>query len=504
MILPSNPALIATTIIAIAGLAVMRFVLRQPTRLRIVLGLGYLSVYTYLLASAGILPIRSAPSHQWADAYPLVPGLQIFWWVVLARCLVAVGRVFLLHKHQVEERKFAIDLLAGLVYLVAGFAIVGLVFRVPVTGILATSGALALVVGLALQSSANDLFSGIALTIERPYRIADIIGLEGDIEGRVTEVTWRATHVATSSQDTIVVPNSVIAKSRIVNHSFPVRSHGMTLTVWLDGRTAPHRATLILEQALAQCRSVLRLPRPAVTVAELSATAIKYAIVFFVASYDLADSIRSEVLALIHRHTQWAGIVASNAPPDAVPLAPPDHAGSNRPLWVIEHLAAFENLSPADRETLSAMMNRRAFHAGKTVIEEGTPGCTMYLIAEGVVGLSHRGHGTVAQEVARAGPGDVVGVDAVTSGSHSAVTVATLTACTLYEFPRDAMASFLNQNPTVSAALKASFPTRTPISPIAADIAPDDRTVRSDHLILNRVTRWFEPHLRTPPGNTSE
>ena len=56
---------------------------------------------------------------------------------------------------------------AGIIYLAAVFAIIAYVLDLPVQGLLATSGAVAIVLGLALQSTLSDVSSGIVLDISR-------------------------------------------------------------------------------------------------------------------------------------------------------------------------------------------------------------------------------------------------------------------------------------------------------------------------------------------------
>jgi small-conductance mechanosensitive channel len=55
-----------------------------------------------------------------------------------------------------REGELLQDLFAGLVYLAAAFAIIAYVFDLPIQGLLATSGAIAIVLGLALQSTLGD------------------------------------------------------------------------------------------------------------------------------------------------------------------------------------------------------------------------------------------------------------------------------------------------------------------------------------------------------------
>ncbi len=116
--------------------------------------------------------------------------------------------------------------------------IVSYVFDLPIQGLLATSGVVAVILGLALQSTLGDVFSGIVLNFSRPYLPGDWITIDGGTEGRVIEMNWRATHVLTGKRDLAIVPNSTIAKSKIVNVSSPSGIHGVTVTLHLDPQDA--------------------------------------------------------------------------------------------------------------------------------------------------------------------------------------------------------------------------------------------------------------------------
>jgi small-conductance mechanosensitive channel len=373
VVMPESSPLVVAVLVAVTGLATIPWLLRQPTMTRLGFGLVYLGLYTAALGREGILPIRPPAATFEPDIRILVQALQLFWWFIFARCLVAIGRLFLLFKHKLHERKFATDLLAGIVYLAVGFTAAGSVLDAPVTGLLATSGVVAIVLGLALQSTVSDLFSGIALSLERPYRIGDSIGLEGGVEGTVTEISWRATHIMTAGQDDLVVPNSVVAKSRIVNHSFPVRVHGVQFGVLLDDRTSPGRGIEILEHALLQCRSVLRQPRPQVRASHFGATTIGYSVSFFVDRYEAAGEAKSDVLALIHRHAEWAGVALGRARRDAVDAPPNDPGdGHARVTTILGRIPTFAELPPVEREALSAALTRRTLLEGEVVFEQAS------------------------------------------------------------------------------------------------------------------------------------
>ena len=80
--------------------------------------------------------------------------------------------------------------------------------------LLATSGVVAIVLGLALQSTLSDVFSGIVLNTTKPYQLDDWISIDGT-EGRVTDIDWRATRLQTSQGSMAVIPNSLAAKAKM-------------------------------------------------------------------------------------------------------------------------------------------------------------------------------------------------------------------------------------------------------------------------------------------------
>ena len=78
----------------------------------------------------------------------------------------------------------------------------------------------AVVVGFALQNTLGNLFAGLAIQIEKPFRVGEWVRI-ADIDGLVSEITWRAVKVRTKSGNFVVVPNSKLADDIIINYSEP-------------------------------------------------------------------------------------------------------------------------------------------------------------------------------------------------------------------------------------------------------------------------------------------
>ena len=80
---------------------------------------------------------------------------------------------------------------------------------------LATTAVGAVVIGLALQDTLGNLFAGLAIQIEKPFRVGDWVTIGGQ-DGMVSEITWRATKMRTKAGNFVVVPNSMLAKDTII------------------------------------------------------------------------------------------------------------------------------------------------------------------------------------------------------------------------------------------------------------------------------------------------
>jgi len=178
----------------------------------------------FTLVSALVLVVTYIP--EWVNLAPddvsLVLFIQIahvLWWISLARLSIRASDVLLwrgLFGGQTVP-KLLKGVLGAVYYIIALFMVVAFVFEQPVTGLLATSGVVAVVLGFALQNTSSDVFSGIALNMEHPYRQGDWIRLDTGFEGEVVEISWCATHLRSREDTEIVQPNSGMATARIVN-----------------------------------------------------------------------------------------------------------------------------------------------------------------------------------------------------------------------------------------------------------------------------------------------
>ena len=95
-------------------------------------------------------------------------------------------------------------------------------FGVDVSAMIATLGVGSLAIALAAKDTLADTISGFIIMIDRPFRIGDRIEIRDlGTWGDVVDIGLRSSRIRTRDNRTVIVPNSVIAKSLVVNHSYP-------------------------------------------------------------------------------------------------------------------------------------------------------------------------------------------------------------------------------------------------------------------------------------------
>jgi small-conductance mechanosensitive channel/CRP-like cAMP-binding protein len=369
------------------------------------------------------------------------------WWLVLARATITAGKVILGVDRKQHSARLLSDLVAAGVYLGGMLAILDLDFGVSVTGLLATSGVIAIVLGLALQNSLGDLFSGIAIGIDRPFKIGDLIVIEGAVEGRVVETNWRSTRIATADNDIATVPNSVVAKSRIVNRSIPSETHTGSVKIVIDPTVPPRKAMALLRGSALN--AALISPSPAFTVActDLTGTGATYQLGFSAPAALFADA-RSDLLQQVARHARYNGVaLASQDGTPTVAVEPPE------PLHLLNEVLLMQPLGAEDRNALAERLRRREGDAGGVLFRQGGSVASLFVIARGVFEVT-RDDGRGARRLGTIGPGDYFGEIALLTGSENSATVSALTPFLAYEITKEMIAPLLKRNPDLLVALE--------------------------------------------------
>ncbi len=157
------------------------------------------------------------------------------------------------------------------------------------TGFITASGATAIVLGIALQTVIQDLFSGLSINLDGSYALGDWLTIYSEqmpepIYGRVTHMTWRSTFLALDDGRRLMVPNHLVTANPVMNHSRPADAKRLSIELGVDARMPADRVVdMLLGEAFKAARrpGLARTPEPSVILTKLTPDAMFYEVRFY-------------------------------------------------------------------------------------------------------------------------------------------------------------------------------------------------------------------------------
>ncbi|MFH0865982.1 MAG: mechanosensitive ion channel family protein, partial [Bacteroidota bacterium] len=122
---------------------------------------------------------------------------------------------------KLKETSSILIIITRIVVFLTGLLIILDIFGINITPILTAMGVGGLAVALAMQDTLSNFFAGIQILISKNINAGDFICLESGEEGFITDITWRSTTVRALSNKLIIVPNSKLTASQIINFDLP-------------------------------------------------------------------------------------------------------------------------------------------------------------------------------------------------------------------------------------------------------------------------------------------
>ena len=404
------------------------------------------------------------------------------------------------------------DMMALVLYLIAATGIMGLVFEKPVTGFWATSGVVGIVLGFALRNIILDIFTGIAVSVDRPYRIGDWVmiheGPLGDDNpiGCVTEVNWRTTRLRLTTNNTLIVPNSIMGQKMVTNLMTPSEESRFELELTLDFSVPTRRAIRVLTAGVRAVTDVpegpLAQPSPKVRVTAVNELGVVYRMRYWLVPRQVSPAkARNTILGSVLYHLDQAGISLAYPKQDTYWARMPHRQLETKSLadrcQLLSRIALFETLEPDELRPLAEAMAERLFAAGTTLINEGEAGDSMFIAVEGV--LDVRVHSAEQQKeirIARVIPGEFFGEMSLLTGEPRGATVNAATDVVVYEITKEHMREFFNARPELAETISQTIAERRLGTAQALEAALTDEQAASTEStarqILGRMKAFFQ------------
>ena len=286
-------------------------------------------------------------------------------------------------------------ILKDLALVVAAFVVVAAELNsqglLTTVGSAAVLGGLAFIVGPGSATQISNISSALAVQVERQYEVGDWVEIAGEL-GRVDNISWNSTYLYDDTDDRyIVVPNSLIDRSKTINYSRPSSSHyRLEVEVGIPLDMPPGRAIQVLKSVLASHSAVIVKRRNAVIIRSIDHDSVNYVLKFFVADFAARNKIRTEIFSSVWYAIERAGYSLPHVVVDLhteqsrrqsqIKRQGEDQKRSFNALRMIE---LFSSLS--DDEITSIVCNDRlvGFGPGEMVVKKGEVGGSMFVIMEG-------------------------------------------------------------------------------------------------------------------------
>jgi small-conductance mechanosensitive channel/CRP-like cAMP-binding protein len=433
------------------------------------------------------LPGKGADAHGsslWLNA---VAGI---WWLLGARVLVAVMSFTLNHNRQWREARLFPDLTAAAIYAAAVLVVLISVLALPIGGLLATSGVLAIVLGLALQNTLADVFAGIAFGIEAPFNVGDRISLGDKTEGTVVQMNWRSIRILTDGDDVAIVPNSVVAKADIVNRSSPTRVRSAFIELSCPASSNPERVVDTLQQATLLCPTILGAPQSKAVLTCLGLTENRYRVIFSVSDTEHLSTTKDLLFRHARRQLYYSGLYFPSAAQDVRTLA----QGGDRPfhpvLAVLQDTVLFEALEAEQLAALAAHLNPRSLEAGEVLFAQGGTEAMLFIVISGILEVSQHTESSGQRAVGFIGAGDYIGEVSLLTGAPYAATATARTHCKLYGLDCNVIKRLLAANSDLYAEFDRSA--RRGLAILNRGVAVRATDDSASQSLLHRIRAFFD------------
>ncbi|NEP61631.1 MAG: mechanosensitive ion channel [Symploca sp. SIO2G7] len=278
-----------------------------------------------------------------------------------------------------------------------------------VASLAVVAGGLGVGIGFGLQDITKNFVSGFTLLFERTIKPGDFVEFDG-LSGYVSTISLRTTLIHTREGGHVVVPNSKIVESKVLNWSYDSYIARIHIPVGVDYKSDPVIVTETLLKSAYMERAVLHEPAPLVIFTGFGESSLNFELRVWVNRIDKEPDIRSSLNFIIEYNLRHQRITIPYPQRDLwiknpevlnpIRLQRKDNQATSylphqqlteqppRPLAIRDLLCQvnyFENFTDLEIRQLIEIGYRKRLRASEILFHEGEPGNAFYIILTGSV-----------------------------------------------------------------------------------------------------------------------
>jgi small-conductance mechanosensitive channel len=199
--------------------------------------------------------------------------------------------------------------LASVVIVIFAVYFLFSIWNIDMTAWLASAGIVGIAVGFAAKDTLANLFSGVFIVADAPYKIGDYINLEGGERGKVTKIGLRSTRLLTRDDVEVTVPNSVIGNNKISNESAgPYEKSRIRVPVGVAYGSDIDVVRAILEEVADQEPESCDFPAPRVRMRRFGPSSLDFDLLCWISQPEIRGRVIDSLYRAIYKKFVEQGI----------------------------------------------------------------------------------------------------------------------------------------------------------------------------------------------------
>ncbi len=378
----------------------------------------------------------------------------VLWMVFVVAVIRMVQRLLfatvLRSVSQSEITSLLKTVLSIVIYIVAFFIIFQSHFPgIELAPLFTGSAILGIVVGLALQDTLGNLFAGLALQVDHPFEVGDVIMISNRGQGVVESVSWRGVRIRTFQNKLLVISNAVLGKEVIeVAPQGNLNARLVTFnTVFTD---SPARTIQIVREAVRQSDNVSSKIRPIVRILDFGESGINWEIKYWPENYAKFNDTDALIRQRVWYAFQREGISFSYPIRTVIMAERPEPVSAEDQISTtadrLEHVPIFAPLSDEEINHLAQAAIRRVFAPGEAIVRKGQEGGSMFVILRGSVKVQLP-DGDGVRTINQLGPNDFFGEMSLLTGEPRTANVVAEEETDVMQIRKTAVKPIFDANP---------------------------------------------------------
>lgn len=454
--------LIKTVTLALSAIffaATLALRLSGQKKVHLYLGLSALNLFSFCYlffdVFAWIIP------EIWIEKSRL--AIPTLWWFSLAFVVNALINRFFYQRHLTLDGQPTVPLLLQhlvtiFVYLITLMIVMRSIFGESIITIVTASGAVALVFGYSSRTVLDEIFSGLAIYANKPFKKDDLIQLN-DEWGYVKDINWRSMTYLDMDQNEVVVPNTTVATSKIRNLDRPGVMTRRTLFFRAEYNIPPKIVVGECEAAMKDCPHIAPHPWNFVSFFSFDEKGMNYKLHFHVTHYDhwyvASDELVNAIWYRFARkgirfaHQRHLNFTTSEDEKQGLPNSAYDDANWRDLIERFKQVPMFEGMIKEDMEELAESAKWHIFGPPERIVQAGSLSTSMFIIVSGLVDVYEVDVAGTETWMMSAGDSECIGIMSLLTGAPQRTTCRAKTETVLWEITSESLHTLFERKPPI-------------------------------------------------------